>query len=79
MNDFLVECCANSVRSAITGQIAGANRIELCHNLEVGGVTPSKEEIIKGITYLIDYNNNVYNKEGTMIIGKKKKDNLIKL
>ena len=47
MNDFLVECCANSVASAINGQIGGANRIELCTNLEVGGVTPEKGEIIK--------------------------------
>jgi len=47
MNDFLVECCANSVESAINGQIGGANRIELCTNLEVGGVTPEKGEIIK--------------------------------
>lgn len=47
MNDFLVECCANSVQSAINGQIGGANRIELCTHLEVGGITPAKEEIIK--------------------------------
>ena len=47
MNDFLVECCANSVQSAINGQIGGANRIELCTHLEVGGITPCKEEIIK--------------------------------
>ncbi|MEC9209273.1 MAG: copper homeostasis protein CutC, partial [Bacteroidota bacterium] len=37
MNIFFTECCANSIQSAINGQIAGANRIELCNNLEVGG------------------------------------------
>ncbi|MEC7863461.1 MAG: copper homeostasis protein CutC [Bacteroidota bacterium] len=47
MNIFFTECCANSIQSAINGQIAGANRIELCNNLEVGGVTPNKKEIIK--------------------------------
>ena len=46
MNNFLIECCANSVQSAINGQIAGANRIELCNNLEAGGITPNKKEII---------------------------------
>ena len=47
MNDFLVECCANSVQSAINGQIGGANRIELCTHLEVGGITPTREDIIR--------------------------------
>jgi len=47
MNIFLIECCANSVQSAMNGQIAEANRIELCRSLEVGGLTPSKEEITK--------------------------------
>jgi copper homeostasis protein len=52
MNIFLIECCANSVQSAINGQIAGANRIELCCNLEVGGLTPSREEITKALGIL---------------------------
>lgn len=47
MNDVLIECCANSIESALNGQIGGANRIELCQNLEVGGITPKKEDIIK--------------------------------
>lgn len=47
MNSFLVECCANSIQSAINGQIGGANRIELCTHLEVGGITPKREQIIK--------------------------------
>ena len=45
MNDFLVECCANSIKSALEGEKGGAHRIELCSNLEFGGVTPSREEI----------------------------------
>lgn len=45
MNDYLVECCANSIQSAIQGKLGGANRIELCTNLEVGGMTPSREDI----------------------------------
>ena len=47
MNDFLVECCANSVQSAINGELGGANRIELCTHLEVGGITPTREDIIR--------------------------------
>jgi len=45
MNDYLVECCANSIQSAMQGELGGANRIELCINLEVGGLTPSREDI----------------------------------
>ena len=45
MNDFLVECCANSIKSALEGEKGGAHRIELCSNLEFGGITPSRKEI----------------------------------
>jgi copper homeostasis protein len=38
---MLVEVCANSVESALNAQNAGADRIELCTELGVGGVTPS--------------------------------------
>lgn len=39
---MLLEVCANSFQSAKNAQDAGAHRIELCENLEIGGVTPSK-------------------------------------
>jgi len=38
---MLVEVCANSLESARNAQRAGADRIELCSELGVGGVTPS--------------------------------------
>lgn len=38
---MLVEVCANSLESAINAEKAGADRIELCSELAVGGVTPS--------------------------------------
>ena len=41
----IIECCANSVNSALIGIKAGANRIELCTNLEKGGTTPKYEDI----------------------------------
>ena len=41
----IIECCANSVSSALIGIEAGANRIELCANLEKGGTTPKYKDI----------------------------------
>jgi len=43
----LFEVCANGLQSAINAEIAGADRIELCENLEVGGVTPTLELMMK--------------------------------
>ncbi len=38
---MLVEVCANSLESARNAENAGADRIELCSELAVGGITPS--------------------------------------
>lgn len=37
----IVEICAPSIQSAINADLAGADRIELCQNLNEGGTTPS--------------------------------------
>ena len=38
---MIVEVCANSLESALNAEKAGADRIELCVELAVGGITPS--------------------------------------
>ena len=38
---MVLEICANSYQSAINAEKAGAQRIELCSEISVGGITPS--------------------------------------
>ena len=49
---MIIEVCANSYESAINAEVGGANRIELCKDLHLDGITPDDEVVIKTLNKL---------------------------
>src|ERR1700735_2821202 len=41
MKDFLLELCVETMEAAVAAEAGGADQIELCAELSIGGVTPS--------------------------------------
>lgn len=49
---LLIESCCTTLDEALSAQARGANRIELCTDLSIGGVTPTHTLISEVVTHL---------------------------
>jgi copper homeostasis protein len=52
MKTIHFELCATSLEAALAAESAGADRVELCSELEIGGLTPSLELIAAAVEAL---------------------------
>jgi copper homeostasis protein len=52
MQKISFEVCANSLQSALAAEQGGADRIELCAQLDAGGITPSAATIKLAVQHL---------------------------
>jgi copper homeostasis protein len=52
MKNFLFELCAENVEAAQAAEAGGADRIELCSQLSIGGITPEAELVAETIAAL---------------------------
>lgn len=69
------EACIGSYEEGINAQRNGADRVELCSNLDVGGLSPNIKEVQKALEYLtIPVFVMVRVREGNFIYTKKEKD-----
>jgi len=51
-NGFILEVCVESLANALLASRSGADRIELCHQLTCGGVTPSFSDVRNALEQL---------------------------
>lgn len=58
MNRYILEVCVDSAESAVQAQAGGADRLELCANLVIGGTTP-EQALYEKVRELTDIRVNV--------------------
>jgi len=75
---FIKEACCGSFMEAINAESLGANRIELCSNLDLGGLSPSVKEMQEALKFVnIPIFVMVRLRDGNFVYTKKEKDMMI--
>ncbi len=75
---MIKEACCEGFMEGINAEALGANRIELCSNLAVGGLSPSFNEVKEALKFLnIPVFVMVRPREGSFIYTKKEKELMI--
>ena len=75
---MIKEACCEGFTEGINAEALGANRIELCSNLAVGGLSPSFNEVKEALKFLnIPVFVMVRPREGNFIYSKKEKELII--
>ena len=75
---MIKEACCEGFTEGINAEALGANRIELCSNLAVGGLSPSFNEVKEALKFLnIPVFVMVRPREGNFIYTKKEKELMI--
>jgi copper homeostasis protein len=75
---MIKEACCEGFTEGINAEALGANRIELCSNLAVGGLSPSFNEVKEALKFLnIPVFVMVRPREGSFIYTKKEKELMI--
>jgi len=76
---MIVEVCANGFESARNAYVSGVKRIELCTQLAVGGLTPSRGEIFDVFkTFKMDVHVLIRPRKGDFVYSNEELDTMIK-
>lgn len=80
MTGRFIEVCCEGCADAVQAWKGGADRIELCANLDVGGTTPSREEIEKVMASCpgLAVNVLVRPRGGDFVFGKEETDTMVR-
>ena len=78
-SNAIIEICCPSAEAAFSAEKARANRIELCRNLETGGLTPSEGDIMKVANILdIPVNVLIRPREGNFVYNEEEVSQMLK-
>lgn len=75
---MIIEACCEGFMEGINAEALGANRVELCSNLKVGGLSPAFKEVQDALKFMtIPVYVMVRTREGNFVYTKKEKEQML--